>query len=36
VMFTEEDLLRRRGLGKGALKEIKDKLQQHGLKLKSG
>jgi DNA-directed RNA polymerase alpha subunit len=35
-MFTEEDLLRRRGLGKGALKEIKDKLQQHGLKLKSG
>jgi DNA-directed RNA polymerase alpha subunit len=36
MMFTEKDLLRRRGLGKRTLKEIKDKLQQHGLKLKSG
>jgi DNA-directed RNA polymerase alpha subunit len=35
MMFTEEDLLKRRGLGKGALREIKDKLRQHGLKLKS-
>ena len=36
MMFTEKDLLRRRGLGKRTLKEIKDKLQQHGLRLKSG
>ena len=36
MMFTEKDLLKRRGFGKRALSEIKEKLQQHGLKLKSG
>ena len=36
MMFTEKDLLKRRGFGKRALSEIEEKLQQHGLKLKNG
>ena len=35
-MFNEKDLLNRRGLGKRTLREIKNKLQQQGLKLKRG